>query len=506
MQFLEDFSLKAKISSVLLIPMLALLWFSTVALGDGYEFLNNMKRVNNLSQLAVKISLMLNEIQQERDMSVGFLGSSGKNFAKELPQQQSENSDHQIDVLLQFIQSLPNAKYDAGLRSAISDAMEEIVEIRSIRQQVENHSIKIGGVVAIYGKISRLFLKSIERIFISTESSELASLATAYSSFLMLKDYAGVERAVLTNSFARDGFGKGMFRKFNSLVTEQNSFKKKFLTYAPPDLRIFSKNVLSDPIIDKFKQMRKTAVYKGLNGGFAIDPNRWYEVATIRIDLLKEIEERISENILTLADDMQASAKEKLLFYRFLNIVSGVLSSVFIFIVFKSVMARGKEDEPNDYLSGLEELTEALDSAEEQPAHPSETFDYRALITNFVEDSFAPVEGGEELKYSHDLVENAIRQGHYFFQINLALAGGPTARKMEFDKVKQMVESVGQVVLSDPLQPGSVGNFTNGQQRLFFSTVLEQDLLSPILSLPSSALTSVPVPSSMSIAFDRPNS
>ena len=54
----------------------------------------------------------------------------------------------------------------------------------------------------------------------------------SYSRFLKSKERAGIERAVLSNTFAKDGFGPGMYAKFVSLVTGQDLYGQEFLLLA----------------------------------------------------------------------------------------------------------------------------------------------------------------------------------------------------------------------------------------------------------------------------------
>ena len=57
---------------------------------------------------------------------------------------------------------------------------------------------------------------------------------TAFYNFLMSKERAGIERAVMSNSFARNKFLPGMKQKFIVLMTEQRTFIKSFLANANP--------------------------------------------------------------------------------------------------------------------------------------------------------------------------------------------------------------------------------------------------------------------------------
>ncbi|MFW8121031.1 nitrate- and nitrite sensing domain-containing protein, partial [Klebsiella pneumoniae] len=81
---------------------------------------------------------------------------------------------------------------------------------------------------------------------------ELSSDATitketiAYYNFLQGKERAGIERAVLNNTFSKNEFGPGMLVKFISLVTEQNTYFPKFKVLSNADNVRFFEQQLND--------------------------------------------------------------------------------------------------------------------------------------------------------------------------------------------------------------------------------------------------------------------
>ncbi len=61
-----------------------------------------------------------------------------------------------------------------------------------------------------------------------SRNAEISNQLTAYANFLLSKERAGIERAVMTNTFARDSFGPWVHAKFSGLVTEQKTYLDVF--------------------------------------------------------------------------------------------------------------------------------------------------------------------------------------------------------------------------------------------------------------------------------------
>ena len=79
-----DFSLKKKIILVLTFPMLGLLWLSFNTISQNIKISQEMSTIANLTQLSFVYSELVHELQKERGMTAGFIGSSGKKFGQTL--------------------------------------------------------------------------------------------------------------------------------------------------------------------------------------------------------------------------------------------------------------------------------------------------------------------------------------------------------------------------------------------------------------------------------------
>lgn len=130
--------------------------------------------------------------------------------------------------------------------------------------------------------------------------AEIGRSLAAYYEFLQGKERAGIERAVLSNTFGLGEFGPGMYRKFIQLVSEQNSYLATFQIYAAQEM------------VDFFKQLETKAPFKEVMGyrekAFSNQLNQsaeaWFKASTERINLLKEQEELLTTKILSRSEEV----------------------------------------------------------------------------------------------------------------------------------------------------------------------------------------------------------
>ncbi|MFA0120727.1 methyl-accepting chemotaxis protein, partial [Vibrio sp. 10N.261.48.A2] len=173
---------------------------------------------------------------------------------------------------------------------------------------------------------------------VSALIAELSTDATittetiAYYNFLQGKERAGIERAVLNNTFSKNEFGPGMLVKFISLVTEQNTYFANFEVLGNPDNVDFFKQQLNDRSVAEVEKLRDVAESK--MSGFDVDPVYWFAQSTARIVQLKKTENQLAESLITLTDQKTQQAQSAMMG----SIVMFVVITLFAtFVSFKAI-------------------------------------------------------------------------------------------------------------------------------------------------------------------------
>ena len=123
------------------------------------------------------------------------------------------------------------------------------------------------------------------------KDAELAAEARdmlAWYNFAMSKERAGIERAVMSNTFAKNKFLPGMKEKFTKLVTEQKTYLFSFEKAASDRMISKYKSTVVGKSIDEVNRMRQIAFNATSIGGFNINYKYWFDTITAKINLLKK--------------------------------------------------------------------------------------------------------------------------------------------------------------------------------------------------------------------------
>jgi methyl-accepting chemotaxis protein len=307
-------SIRSKIFLVSGIPAILAVIFICVVLMDKYSIYQDMDEVNTLSGLAAKISSLVHETQKERGMTGVFLNSSGKEFASNL-QGQRGITDKRIVELNGNIEKIAKERYGNEFVLVFDDAMRKLADIRNIRRNVDNFSLSAAQALAEYTDHNAKMLRVISVIAKIGKSAEIERISFGYYNFLMGKERAGIERAVMINVFSNDGFKEGQFLQFGTLVTEQTTYAGMFETMALPEQYSFFEQKMAAPAVANVQKMRDIAFEKGSRGqtGFGVDPKVWFDTITQKIDLMQKVEEYLTDDLVKHATSMKSQAGKTLI-------------------------------------------------------------------------------------------------------------------------------------------------------------------------------------------------
>ena len=111
-------------------------------------------------------------------------------------------------------------------------ALNDLQRIAQVRAGVSDLSIAAGDAIGFYTGINGNLLAVPGKAISLSQEPEISRALAAYYEFLQGKERAGIERAVLSNSFAAKAFGPGMYRRFVELVTQQSTYFSSYEIYA----------------------------------------------------------------------------------------------------------------------------------------------------------------------------------------------------------------------------------------------------------------------------------
>ncbi len=303
MRFLASLTILHKLLLILLMPLLGLIYFSIDEVIEHYHDYHDHTTLQDMVGFSVKASNLVHESQKERGMTAGFLGSKGEKFGQEL-QKQRQLTDVRLSELQAFLQTVEKDHFSSDYLKGIEAAIARLDTIASIRSRVDSQDIPTPEAIGYYTGNNGAFLDLIAQMATQTREGVMVNLAASYANFLHAKEQAGIERAVMSNVFAKDAFGPGQYEKFITLMAHQQAFTEGYLDLAPADNKARYEKTMQGQAVEEVARMRELARAKSAEGGFGIDPVYWFKMKTERINLLKSIEDALAMDFLEHCTEM----------------------------------------------------------------------------------------------------------------------------------------------------------------------------------------------------------
>ncbi|UUX51614.1 nitrate- and nitrite sensing domain-containing protein [Nisaea acidiphila] len=366
-------SLRKELIFLVVLPHFAILSLAASAIITQLDRTAKLERLAPLTELSIAASGLIHELQKERGLTVGLItsGFAEKNAKAVAAQRQltdpaleqfrEREAEFKADVIA------VDASYDDTAR-LLKDVDTALARLEDHRSRADGAALKVPENVGYYtGIIDDLITLTV----LSTEhspSQEITALMLPYVAMIEAKENGGLERAIgaaLLNRAAQGEFDRKQYEiYFGRLVGERNALAH-FRQSASPALReVFASTMTpaaEAAVADGraiIAQLPDTVDPKGLAG------SDWFATATKRLNLFKQVEDHIAEEIRAETQHQLALAEREI--YRIV-LVNGVIVLIFIsFGLWRALPISSRISKIVDALSRLSKGDESVSLPEDK--------------------------------------------------------------------------------------------------------------------------------------------
>jgi len=303
-------SILIKALLIIAVPLIMLSLLMVNDIQHGLKDRTTMQTMLQAADLSETAANLVHELQKERGMSAGLLGSGGKKFTDKLARQQravdlafsafkakAKKGRLFFDAfprlrhirlhLIQKMKALKATRQNIGkLNMTVDDEMTHYTDMVDDLMRISN----IIRIIYVFGEDSNHMQKDARLI---KPNARFSGLLLNFISLERAKEAAGIERAVLSNTFALDHFGAGMYERFVNLVYEQRHTLAEFSRQSPLLINQIFLSRYSGNVLTEVEQFRTIAMKNAKNGDFGVEPEQWFRVSSQRMALLYRVENEI---------------------------------------------------------------------------------------------------------------------------------------------------------------------------------------------------------------------
>ena len=300
--------IRTRIAVAVLVPILGLLVFAAMQLNRSYQGMMETAALRQVSGVAPAISAVVHELQKERGATSGYLASRDDTF-RTLLDDQRRLSDGALAALRLHLTELRSASADRVLLAQVDTLDRRLGELATTRGGADDGTTDVPSVIAWYTATIAANLEVIGRMGVVSTNAEVTRGVAAYVGWLQAKERAGIERATGSAGFGAGAFAPALHERFIALQGAQQAFIATFETFATDAWREAATAVARNPVTQEVDRMRRVGV-ESMGGSTAgVEAPVWFKTTTARIDLMKQVEDRIAADLIAQLEYLAATAR-----------------------------------------------------------------------------------------------------------------------------------------------------------------------------------------------------
>jgi methyl-accepting chemotaxis protein len=337
MSVLANLRIGTKVALALVLPILGMLIFSGNTVLEKRRVAAEMSMLDELAHLAPTISALVHELQKERGSSAGFTGSKGEKFG-DIMTGQRKLTDGKLAAYNDAIARFDVQAFGAVFGSKRDAAKEALAQLAGKRTDISALKLTVPQVAGYYTPTIAKLLAMVEEMAVISTNAQMTKAITAYTSYLQGKERAGIERAMGSGGFGAGKFEPQVHRTYTQLIAMQNIYLSVFNIYATEEQRKFHVETLKGKEVDEVERMRKIALDSPFTGSTeGVEGPYWFKTITVKIDLLKKVEDRIADDLQTLVSDIHDTANATYTTYLAVTVVLLAVTLLLVIVIVRGI-------------------------------------------------------------------------------------------------------------------------------------------------------------------------
>jgi PAS domain S-box-containing protein len=274
----RQLSLKSKLLLPVFTLIIILLFLGAMIIIFNYSKIISLGELNEKIIFSNVISNTLHSLQKERGLSSGHVSNLNSKFTQELLLQR-KNSNENIKKLTASLEHISCKNFQKTTKEILSN----IKTLHAIRKRVDHGDISTDTIIKKYSQINASLLNVIINIAKSSHVPTVTQNTLAYSHFLFIKEYSGIERAQGIAMFSSKEVHIDALIKFSNLIAIQEQNQEIFFKYASPQIQEYYNQVSQLEYFKKVKEIEYNILHQKKSYTH-FDSKQWYNLMTKKLD------------------------------------------------------------------------------------------------------------------------------------------------------------------------------------------------------------------------------
>jgi signal transduction histidine kinase len=336
--------IRSKLVVTLIGPLLVLGVLALVGIRSNQADSARAARSNAFARLAAGLAPLVHELQGERSLSLAYIDSRRQRWGPQLAEQRQtvdraaaeyragaerlKGDDRELAGKIQYgLNELGRLPEQREAIDRLRIARDELKLEPGLEQHEEEGEEHVGAATAQgHGpmdtprKALDQYTDTINDLLdINTEiapgstDERLLKAVAASVALARAKDFADLQRGLLQNVFSADRFGINEYGKLTSLVAAEQVYTAQFDNVATPAQHELLERTVAGAEVERAKDNVTTALAGEDKPRLGVEASLWFAATTVKQDRLREVEQRLSADVIDISATVRQAADRRAL-------------------------------------------------------------------------------------------------------------------------------------------------------------------------------------------------
>jgi Nitrate and nitrite sensing/HAMP domain len=302
---LRNWRVRSRLIAVLVIPAVAFLVLASFGIGSLVANAQGFEDGRKLAELGRQVTALVHELQAERDLSVAFTASGNEEVGKARSEQQPR-----VDQAVGAYQEAEAPLYDdlgERLQGRFDAVRAGLDDLEALRESARSSSLTARAVAAEYSRIIDQLLDVNAEIAAPGGDEDLSQAAGSFNDLSQAKEVTSQVRGVLYALALQKNFEFGGFQEFSGLAAHQQAEFQAFQADANDAQRELFADTVQGQAVLQVDRLQQEVIRS--QSGEDLDPEQWLAASTTEIELLRNVETQLLDDVIGQSGELSASAQ-----------------------------------------------------------------------------------------------------------------------------------------------------------------------------------------------------
>jgi len=413
----ERLSLVQKLAVMVLVPVVGLAIFAVLEVQRKLAVSGEMRAVEELARLAVVSSGLVDALEEERRSGASELSGAEVEGSKGFAAQCAE-TDRLIADFQTRLGALDTGSMHTDVEGLAKRANAAVAALEQVRRGISGGGASPVEAVAAYNDLSGVLLEIITTVSGASKDARVKSMLFSLDCISRLKIEAGLERIALSMAATIDMMEPGTYGSLVTLGARQKTFEEIFLANAEPAHAERYREAMDGVEFAQVEDMRMKALQDPDAETLGLDPDRWWQLSTARIDRVAAVGQEVGNGVIELVNTLRRQASWAAGLSAIFALVAILAAATLSAIIGRDLgrsLKRASEDAQGvaaQILTSVQQLTASTSETASAVAQTSTTVDeLRHTSTSAAGKAQATSEVALQSKVASDEALEAVAQG-----------------------------------------------------------------------------------------------